>query len=305
MFEMDRLESTVTTTIIRKLKTHFARYGIPNTVFSDNGPQFTSERFQNFAEKYDFEHIRSDPHYHQSNGKAESAVKTAKNLLRKNRDGDQFLALLNYRNTPSQNTGTSPNQRFLNRRTRTLLPVSNKMLKPKITLDSDRKAMLTHQAKQKQRYDQKAKDLKRLKKGDHVMLQPMTGKKKWTKGTVIATDGNRSYDVMTKEGAVYARNRRHLRGVPTPLLQPTESTERKPDAPQRQQPSVSSSSPVSEPQKAEDPAPAVQPASPVMAPTTTTCQASPSKTPSRIPTPIRTSSGREVRSTRMKDFVYN
>ena len=107
-WEIDRLRDTTATTVIKTMKTHIARYGIPSTVVSDKGPQFTSSQFERFAVDYDFEHNTSDPYHHQSNGKVESAVKTAKNILKKNKDGDQFLALLNYRNTPSQNSNTSP-----------------------------------------------------------------------------------------------------------------------------------------------------------------------------------------------------
>ena len=34
--------STTTAAIVRKLKGHFARYGIPLVLVSDNGPQFSS-----------------------------------------------------------------------------------------------------------------------------------------------------------------------------------------------------------------------------------------------------------------------
>ena len=42
-WEIDRLPSTKATTTILKLKGHFARYGIPDQVISDNGPQFSSK----------------------------------------------------------------------------------------------------------------------------------------------------------------------------------------------------------------------------------------------------------------------
>ena len=81
-WEVDRLENTKSKTVIRKLKAHFARYGIPDVVFSDNGPQYTSEEFRNFSRSWDFRHKTSSPGYPQSNGKVESAVKTAKRLKR-------------------------------------------------------------------------------------------------------------------------------------------------------------------------------------------------------------------------------
>ena len=63
-----------------KLKAHFARYGSPYVVISDNGPHITSANFENFSRNFDFEHRTSRPNNSKSNGKAESAVKTAKAL---------------------------------------------------------------------------------------------------------------------------------------------------------------------------------------------------------------------------------
>ena len=82
-WEVDNLSSTESISVIRKLKAHFARYGIPDVVMSDNGPQFSSERFAKFAETREFQHDTSSPGHSQSNGKAESAVKTAKKLMKR------------------------------------------------------------------------------------------------------------------------------------------------------------------------------------------------------------------------------
>ena len=69
---------------------------------------------------------------------AESAVKTAKRILRKAKenDGDTFLAVLAHRNTISQGVGQSPAQRMLDRRTRTLLPTTKALLVPANARDS-------------------------------------------------------------------------------------------------------------------------------------------------------------------------
>ena len=48
-YEVDRLNVNMTSSeVINKLKAHFARYGIPNTVISDNGPPFNSKDFAIF-----------------------------------------------------------------------------------------------------------------------------------------------------------------------------------------------------------------------------------------------------------------
>ena len=120
--------------MILKLKNHFARYGCPEQVISDNGPQFSSEEFAQFAIQGDFVHRTSSPGNSKANGKAESAVKTAKSLLRKAIDAntDPYLAFLDYRNTPTQGMESSPAQRLLNRRTRTLLPATKQLLQPRV-----------------------------------------------------------------------------------------------------------------------------------------------------------------------------
>ena len=51
-WEIDYLSDTKSTTVIRKLKTHFARQGIPDIVISDNGPQYSSHEFQRFSDRW-------------------------------------------------------------------------------------------------------------------------------------------------------------------------------------------------------------------------------------------------------------
>ena len=57
--------------MITALKSAFARHGIPKTVVSDNGPQFSSEEFAAFANAYLFTHVTSSPRFPASNGQAE------------------------------------------------------------------------------------------------------------------------------------------------------------------------------------------------------------------------------------------
>ena len=92
--EVAPLNRTTAEEVILHTKSIFARHGIPEVVVSDNGPQYSSEAYANFARKFRFEHITSSPHYPQSNGEAERAVQTVKNLIKK--DGDPYLALLSY-----------------------------------------------------------------------------------------------------------------------------------------------------------------------------------------------------------------
>ena len=112
--------------IIKKLKGHFARHGIPEQLLTDNGPQFVSRNFLKFSKEWDFEHRTSSRYHSQSNGKAESAVKQAKKILLKCSEtgSDAFLALLDHRNTPPASMQISSAQRLFSRRTRSLLPMT-------------------------------------------------------------------------------------------------------------------------------------------------------------------------------------
>lgn len=68
--EFALLTDTSAKQVILHLKTIFARHGIPVTVVSDNGPQFSGLTFKEFARQYGFEHVTSSPYYPQSNGLA-------------------------------------------------------------------------------------------------------------------------------------------------------------------------------------------------------------------------------------------
>lgn len=123
-FEIALLERLTAAAVINHCKSIFARHGVPELVRSDNGTQFepvhTSE-FSKFARDYGFRHITSSPHFPQSNGFVEAAVKIAKLQLKKN--ADPYKALLEYRASPLSN-GYSPAELLMGRRIRTTLPMA-------------------------------------------------------------------------------------------------------------------------------------------------------------------------------------
>ena len=79
-FEVDQLDRTTSEAVIRKLKKLFSNQGIPETLISDNGPQFSSEQFASFAKEWNFSHSTSSPLFAQSNGLAEKYVQIVKHL---------------------------------------------------------------------------------------------------------------------------------------------------------------------------------------------------------------------------------
>ena len=216
-FEIDHLPHTKdANVIIKRLKHHFSAHGVPDLVFSDNGPPFNSQDFADFAAEYEFDHKTSSPEYPQSNGKAESAVKIAKGIIVKNKKskGDLDLALLEWRNTPTEGLGSSPAQRLFGRRTKTLLPTTRKLLKPKIQTRIKKKKQ-HKQDVQKHQYDRHAKSLAPLKTGETVRMKPKHSctDKRWTKAKVQEQVDIRSYSVITEDGREYRRNRKHLKST--------------------------------------------------------------------------------------------
>eukprot|EP00118_Oscarella_pearsei_P019226 m.203359 g.203359 ORF g.203359 m.203359 type:complete len:112 (+) comp39621_c2_seq18:967-1302(+) len=105
---------------------------------------------------------------------------------------------------------SSPAQRLFSRRTRTVLPISDALLKPSVVKDAD-KAIAATKAKQEDQYNHAAKDLPELKKGGKVYIELFGPYREWKQGKVIKVLPYRSYEVRAVGGAVYRRNRRQLR----------------------------------------------------------------------------------------------
>lgn len=61
---------------------------------------------------YENELVTGSPNYPQSNGRVENTVKPAKQLIKTSKKAgtDFYLALLDWRNTPSEGVGSSPGQ---------------------------------------------------------------------------------------------------------------------------------------------------------------------------------------------------
>ena len=80
VFEVMKLTSTKTPTIVKHCKTTFAGHGIPDILTSDNCPQFDNAEFE-----WNFTHTTSNPYYPKSNGLAERTIQTLKKVLKKAR----------------------------------------------------------------------------------------------------------------------------------------------------------------------------------------------------------------------------
>lgn len=58
-FKIMILNDLLSLQVINSLKSTFSKYGIPNELISDNGPQYAIKEFRNFAKEYAFVHSTS------------------------------------------------------------------------------------------------------------------------------------------------------------------------------------------------------------------------------------------------------
>ena len=206
-------KNTASGSVIAKFKDVFARFGVPYTIISDNGPQFQSHEFSEFAESYGFVHEPVSPRLPNSNGEAERGVETAKSILG---TPDPWLSLMIYRNTAVAATGCSPTQLMLHRHIRTNLPALPSSLKPSLP-DSDTVRETDQRAKEKYEHYYNTRHgvrpLQPLHPGDAVRLK-LDDQKGWHRTGVVYGDATtpRSYIVKTDhDGRTLRRNRRHLK----------------------------------------------------------------------------------------------
>ncbi|UYV82469.1 hypothetical protein LAZ67_21002319, partial [Cordylochernes scorpioides] len=99
--EISLLQNLTAQEVISRLKSIFARHGTPETVRSDNGPQFQKvlgSEFSKFSKEWSFKHITSSPKFPQSNGFIEAIIKNIKQSFKK--EEDCYLTLQAYRTMP-------------------------------------------------------------------------------------------------------------------------------------------------------------------------------------------------------------
>lgn len=213
------------------LRNYFARFGVPEEMSSDGGPEFISNATEDFLLRWGVRHRLSSAYNPQSNGRAEVAVKTTKRLLRSNTspsgilDNDRFLrAMMHLRNTPDPDCNISPAQIVFGRPIRDafafisrLEKFSNGNVNPVW-----RNAWKQKEEALRQRFHRSAEDrnthaksLPSLQIGDRCYIQNQTGPhpKRWDRsGTIVEDHGHSSYTLKVDgTGRVTRRNRQYLR----------------------------------------------------------------------------------------------
>ena len=195
--EIGVLHKSTSQEVINHLKAIFTHHGIPETIVSDNGAQYSSGEFSKFAHEWGFTQIKSSPNYPQSKSEAERMVQTMKNLPTKAKD--PYKAMLASRATPLEN-GYSPAGLSMGRRLRTTLPATPSKLAPKWPeLDNLREKEDKIKGKQTSRYNKchAARELSPLSNGDRVYIPDRK------ENTVVVNQSVKpSYFVMTNSNVI-------------------------------------------------------------------------------------------------------
>ena len=124
---------------------------------------------------------------------------------------DPYIALLEYRTTPISDCGKSPAQLLMSRRLRSILPSTSASLQPVLVIPEDIQLRFEDkQDKQKTVYDRNARTRAGISVGDQILMRQNSG---GYRSAVVTekTDAPRSYNVRTKDGAIYRRTSRHLK----------------------------------------------------------------------------------------------
>ncbi len=218
--EVFNTPSATSEAVMGELRTTFARFGIPETVVTDNGTCFVSAEFEHFLVQNGIRHITSAPYHPASNGLAERAVQIVKKGLKKVTEGsvtDRLAKVLfAYRITPQGTTGVSPAELLLGHRPRTRLD----LVKPHTAERVEKK-----QQEQKQKHDATARD-RSFQTGDLIWMKNYGTGDKWLPGVVESVIGPVNFNVKLEDGRMRRCHTDQLRqrqdsGLPLAVVPPT------------------------------------------------------------------------------------
>ena len=121
---------TTVAVIIKWFRHLFARYGLPEEIVSDIGPQFRSNEYVQFLHNNATKYSRTVPYNPSANGMVERLDRTLKEsvqtlqLAGESWEDAVVTALGNYRSTPLSTTTKTPAELMLGRMIRTILNVA-------------------------------------------------------------------------------------------------------------------------------------------------------------------------------------
>ena len=210
-------------TVIGYLREWFVNNAVCDYFWSDGGPPFGSAEMRDFFSRWGVKWTPSSPWFPQGNSMAESAVKWAKNLLRKcwKRKGQSLRmneewvkGILQWKNTPHKSTGLSPAMMLYGHSVQDAVPCHKSALTrawhdEKLRIDRE---AATRKQKLEVYYNRSTRPLPPLNVRDPVCIQNAVTKR-WDRNGIILEryDNARRYLIKLESGMIIRRNRIHLR----------------------------------------------------------------------------------------------
>ena len=247
-YEVDILKSTVDSKVISRLEEMFARHGLPESLTSDNGPQFISAEFAEYMVQQGIRHHKVTAKWPQANGEVERQNSSLLKRLqiahaeKKNWKTELNIYLAAYRSLPHPTTGVSPAELLFGRKIRTKLPELGDVHVEQGVRDRDGE----HKSKSKSYADsRRGARPSEVLPGDQVLVQQekidkLSTRFNPTPYTVVSKHGN-SLIVQSQQGAQYSRNTAHVKKLlqhdETPSMQEgtVSETSQKEEEPIQQQ----------------------------------------------------------------------
>lgn len=172
------------------------RFGIPDTIVTDNGAQFKNNEFETFTTKFGIKHVFTAPGFPATNGQAESAVKVVKKGIRatlgdgSTRDLQSVLNqfLFDYRITPHTSTLDSPAKLLMKRELRNRLSLIKPLTTSETIENQQRRQIRNHGGRV----------MRHILVGDRVWARDYTNpnKKAWAAGRIRQILGKRNFLVQ-------------------------------------------------------------------------------------------------------------
>jgi hypothetical protein len=218
--------------LVTKSRDYFTNFNIPEEIATDGGPQMMSDVFKKSLKVWGIRHRLSSAYNPHSNCRAELALKTGKKMLRDNMGHggsiytDKVMrAVLQYRNTPMQDSRRSPAQMVFGRQMRDFIPSLTYKYEPAkdwaVSQEHRERTLANKREMDHQRWSYRTKDLDELEVGTAVAIQNQRGQNptKWEKTGIIIENKPNSKVMIRVNGSrlVTLRNRRFVRPMETTL----------------------------------------------------------------------------------------
>lgn len=222
---------------VQALHETFCSNGIPETLRTDNGPQFVSELLSQFCTEHGIRLVRTTPYWPQANGEVERANRALKKRLQISQEStkadwkwDLRTYLLLYNSTPHSTTGVAPSALMFGRVLRDKLPsVSNTTREYEDIQDKDRERK---QAEAEYADKRRHAQYSSLQPGDLVVAKRTIRENKLSSNfspeelVVVERSGPDVTLKSSQSGKIMHRNVAHLKKlVPRQYVPNTDTTE--------------------------------------------------------------------------------